>query len=82
MSDDEKVDRRLSDTIVKAFHQACRHGNLVAANYMIKALESVFVHEAQHYPEDRRAFIDTLTSLRMDLLLTAEDDGRLGERRG
>lgn len=74
VSDDDKPQRRLSDTIVKAFHQACLHGNLVAANYMIKALESVFTFEAQNHPEDRRAFIDTLTALRMELLLTVEHD--------
>jgi hypothetical protein len=67
----ETPQRRLADTIIKAFYQACDARNPVAANHLVLALESVFKHEAEHYPEDRRAFVDTLSELRMHLLLAA-----------
>jgi len=61
--------RRLADIIIRAFYQACDAGNLVAANHLVMALESVFKHEADHYPQDRRAFVDTLSELRLHLVL-------------
>jgi hypothetical protein len=63
--------RRLADIITKAFYQACDARNFVAANHLVLALESVFKHEAENYPADRRAFVDTLKELRMHLMLAS-----------
>jgi hypothetical protein len=70
----ETPQRRLADIIVKAFYQACDTRNLVAANHLVMALESVFKHEAEHHPEDRRAFVDTLSELRMHLVIGSTSD--------
>ena len=72
MSGDDASDgtprRRLSDTIVKAFYQACVLGNASAADHLIRALEAVFSFEARSGIEERRAFVDLLGQMRRDLL--------------
>ena len=66
--------RRLSDTIVKAFYQACAAGNSSAAAHLIRALEAVFSFNANQGRQERRSFVDLIETMRRDLLLTTCPD--------
>lgn len=68
--------RRLSDLIVTAFFRACNAGDVVTADHLIKALESLMKRESQQVVADRRAAIDTLTTLRTHLMLTSTESFR------